>query len=78
MKLKIKNLLFYLRYIPSLLLLIIRINKQLNKLITDPRLPTVAREKLQHPKVKHRVVQYALIHVILNSSIAKYHGRKLN
>ncbi len=74
----IKNFIFYLRYLPVLIFEIYKIHRGIQFILNFKRLPDEAKFKLNNSKVKHRVTQYALIHVILNESIARYLGSKLN
>lgn len=74
----LRTVCFYFSYFPRLFFTIRKIHVELNKIFNDNYIPREAKSKLNHPKVRHRVTQYALIHVILNESIARYLGRKLS
>ncbi len=73
----LRTVCFYIIYLPKLFFTIRKIHGELKSIFNDSNIPQKAKSKLNHPKVKHRVTQYALIHVVLNESIAQYLGRKL-
>ncbi len=75
---RLRILSYYFGYLPRLFTTINRIHKELQAVFQDERMPVSGLQKLNHPKVKHRVTQYALIHVVLNESIARYLGKSLN
>ncbi len=74
----LRNVCFYFCYSPRLFFTIRKIHYELNIIFNDSNIPQEAKTKLNHPKVRHRVTQYALIHIILNESIARYLGRTLS
>lgn len=74
----LRTVCFYFSYFPRLFFTIRKIHVELNKIFNDDNIPREAKTKLNHPKVRHRVTQYALIHVVLNESIARYFGRTLS
>lgn len=74
---KVFNAFGYVFILPRVFQDISQIHRELRLLKEDPNLPQNVRQSISVPKTFHRIQQYALVHGVLNFSMARYLNHKL-